>query len=381
MAPGSAGARRQDRRTTVIKSKDAWFTARVPARIVGEIVKEQDSYTVTIDIGSDAPIYCEVMPEGFDMADMLRRTLEQTVTLLEKARGKVEARQLESSDAGVIGNVPYLQTSWLYRVNDGKEDQLGALKQMAFEKFGHGVYCAHLDIGYVKTFDTVMRSLAESFQAPPVAPPPYYLDIGIASLAGKKVGITIARLERDADGDTKASQLTALLFTAPGGKLTTQDALHVEWVKPDGALMSASHSISTDGKIVTDVDLKHSTRGWLIQGESAGQKLEEQLAADAQPASWLEQATVLRKVCASGNPIGVEQTTSMWIAADLVKLTDAKTKVLAKKGPNEYNIRVTAGTLVGDAVLDASTGMPTSQDITLGNDTLHVERIYVSGSF
>ena len=55
MAQGGARPRRQDRGGAEFKSKDKWFTARVPGKVVGDIVKERDSYTVTINIGSESP--------------------------------------------------------------------------------------------------------------------------------------------------------------------------------------------------------------------------------------------------------------------------------------------------------------------------------------
>src|SRR5262245_32435066 len=57
-----------------LNSKDNWFRARVPARTAGDIEKEEGSYTVTFDIGTDSPVFCEVVPESFDLADMLRLT-------------------------------------------------------------------------------------------------------------------------------------------------------------------------------------------------------------------------------------------------------------------------------------------------------------------
>jgi len=155
-----------------IKSQDGWFSARVPARVGGNIVKDQGSYALTLDIGSDAPMQCDVVPEGFDMADRLSRTFDVTMKRLEAIQGKVEARQLEFTDAGAMGNVPYMETRWLLRVNDGKETRVGALKQVVLEKYGHGIYCAQFDVGFVNTFEAVARSLAETFEAPPVGQAP-----------------------------------------------------------------------------------------------------------------------------------------------------------------------------------------------------------------
>ena len=265
-------ARAREARTgaaRVLKSKDDWMSARVPAKVVGDIVLEQKSYSITFDVGGDAPIFCEVVPQGFDMADMLHRTFDLTMKQIEEMQGKVEAKDLEYTDAGAIGGVPYLQTRWLYRVNDGKETRVGGLKQITMEKHGHGLYCAHVDLGYVKTFDAVTHALAESFEAPPVATAPYYSEIHTTSVAGKDIGVTIFRLERDTDGDTKATEMSAMLLWA-ADQLRSQDALHIEWVRPDGSFINASHFLSKDGELVTNVELKRAEDGWVVQGESQG---------------------------------------------------------------------------------------------------------------
>jgi hypothetical protein len=62
-----------------LKSKDNWFKAKVPARVVGVIEKVEGSYSIEFNIGSEQTAYCEVVPDGFDMANMLRRTLDITL--------------------------------------------------------------------------------------------------------------------------------------------------------------------------------------------------------------------------------------------------------------------------------------------------------------
>ena len=364
------------------KSKDNWFSASVPATVLGEIIKEQESYSIEFDIGGDTPIYCEVVPDGFDMADMLRRTLDLTLKQVEEIQGKIEARRLDFSDAGAVGNVPFLETRWIYRANDGTEPRVGGLKQVAFEKHGHGVYCAHVDIGFAQTFKTVTRALAESFEAPTVAPPPYYMEISTMALGGKKVGIAISRLERDADGDTKATQMAAMLAASPDGSLHSLDALNLAWLRPDASLINGSHFLSEDGELSTKVELRHTDDGWVVQGEWGGKQLDEKLGADAHPGNWVEQALGLRKLLAAKNAVGAEHSIALWTENAPMQLTDVKTRVIAKKRKNEYTAQSTIDRKNAELTLDAKSGMTKAADIpTVGSMTAHFERIYESGSF
>lgn len=187
-----------------IRSTDGFFTARVPGKVTADIVGKDGGYLVMIDIGAQAPATCEVIVDGFDLASMLRSTAEVTLKEFESAQGKIEQKALERTDAGVIGSSPYIATDWLYRVNDGKGPKLGKLKQLALLKGGHGLYCAHSDLGYTKTFLDVATALASSLKFGKPAPEPYYSEISTAAIAGSKMGIEWARMERDADGDTKS---------------------------------------------------------------------------------------------------------------------------------------------------------------------------------
>jgi hypothetical protein len=365
-----------------IKSKDGWFRATVPAKVVGDIVKEDGSYNLALDAGADASIYCEVVPDGVDMGDMLRRTADMTLKQVEAGAGKVEARQVESSDAGVIGDVPYLQIRWLYRVNDGKEARVGALQQVIFEKLGHSIYCAQVALGYVKTFAAVTQSLAQSFEAPPAATAaPYYYEVDTIAIAGVKLGITLTRLEHDQDGDTKATILTAMAQPAPNGTLRAHEALEINWIKPDGSLINAAYTASEDGEIVSDVVLERAAGAWVIHGESQGKKLDDKLAADAQPGTWVARALALRKLLAAGNPVGVMNITPLWVSPDFGKLTEQRTKVLAKKGADRFTAHFDLGALSAETVLDASLGLPVSAEIATGTQTLRLERVHVNGSF
>src|SRR5688572_4114313 len=112
-----------------LKSKDGWFKVLTPGKLVGTIEEVEGSYSVELDIGGDANVYCEVYPKGVDLANALRVTLGNALTNIESTQGKIEARALEGTDAGAYGVVPYITLTWLYRVGTEKGPLVGALKQ------------------------------------------------------------------------------------------------------------------------------------------------------------------------------------------------------------------------------------------------------------
>ncbi|HET7811094.1 MAG TPA: hypothetical protein VFL16_11010 [Steroidobacteraceae bacterium] len=363
-----------------LRSDDGWLSARVPVK-VRDVAKLEKSYVVALDVGSTRPAYCEFIPGGFHFADTLRQKVDSTLKELEPIQGKVEGREIEFTDAGSFGEAPYLKASWLYRVNDGKQARLGALKQMVFEKLGHAVYCSHLDIGYVKTFDAATRALAESFDAPAATAPAYFREISVASLAGSRIGISVTTLVHEKDGNTRARQVSAVVIRSASGDVTTQDSVHVERIHPDGALIDALDETNSNGEVSSSMALTRDQARWIVEGEMQGKKVRANLPADAQPHSWIEQSRELRKLLAGDQPVGAVHSIPMWISLDPGNVTDMKTTVLEMKSPNAFTARASAGPLEYQELLDKGTGLPTLSDIPMGPQTLRVERVHLSGSF
>lgn len=368
-------------RAIELKSKDGWLKAKVPAKVVGDIEKTEGSYTIELDIGSDQPAFCEIMPDGFDMADMIRRNLDFTMGQVEQAQGKVELRGLEAIDAGVFGNVPYLQTQWIYRVNDAGTQRLGGFKQISMEKNDKGIYCAHVDLGYTQTFAAVVKAFAETFETTNDAPAPYYEEITVATMGGKKIGIALTTLERDKDGDTKAVETTAMLVPGPEGTLHSQDAVHLEWIRTDNSLINATHFIAKDGELTTSLSLNVVDDTWVVDGDLDGKKINEKLKGDGQPGTWVAQAFGIRKLLAADNPIGAEHRMASWLASDPTKLVDASVKVIAKAGDKQFKALATAGEINATVTLDKASGTVVAAEVKMGAIGITMERVYLKGTF
>ena len=350
-------------------SADKWFKASVPAK-PGEVRKAGNSYLVTLDIGGESPIVCEVTPGGIKLAEALRRGFD--TWLKEAAGAQGQAAVIETTDAGALGDIPFLAIRWQYGP--------GALKQLVFNKLGHGVYCSHRGAGYVKTFETVTRSLAESFKARAAETTPHFIEIKTASVLGIKLGVAVSTLQREASVGVVAKQTTALLMPVPGG-FHAHDADNVTQLRSDGRLVKAAHIILRDGVPGVNIELRLRDTQWQIEGELEGQKLSATLPVGSKPGNWVEQAQALRKILAQENPIGVEHTLPMWTPSRPAELVDMHTKVLAKTSDDEFAAQITVPRFESNVVLDRATGMPTSAEIPRGEQTIHMERVFVRGSF
>ena len=289
----------------VVTSADKRISFSVPVALSGSLKQDKGSYEALFTLGPQAAADCEILNSDVDVAALLRETGRTTFSdVIQKAQGKIEQRAVERIDAGVAGATPYLSVVWLYRVNDGKVAKLGGLRQYAATKSGHAIYCALNDLGYAKTFATVVRALIESLKTKDDSEVPYYSEVSVATVRDMRIGYTEITMRRDKDGDTKCVDTTVILTTTGADALQSRDSVHVEWVKPDGTLINGSRITSSNAEIDMDLALKQGDGGsWQVEGKFKGKDVKETIAA-GEPGTWLSQTHLLRTLLAKEQPIG-----------------------------------------------------------------------------
>jgi len=362
-----------------VVSTDKWLKVALPAKVKGKVEKSDNSYMLEIDIGSPTALYCAIVPEGFDLADMLRASLDVALKEVGASQGKVETHQLEGVDSGAYGNVSWLGARWLYLVKNGDAQNVGAYQQVVMAKGGQGVSCALNEIGFTKTLASVMKALAETLEVADTGPAPYYQEISVLKMGPSPVGVSSITLTRDADGDTQALQTSALLLPVGGGNVTTQDSVNKEWIRPDDTLIYAIHVIASNGEVTSNLSLKPVEEVWTIDGELQGKAFTQKLKPDDVPGTGLQQARALRAILASDKATGAEHTLPLWVSADPTRLHDAKTKIGAKVG-DQHEAQLTMASLKMDLVLDAN-GMASGAKMQMGPQVIVIERVYVNGKF
>jgi hypothetical protein len=367
--------------TRKLTSMDSWLKARVPARVIGPIIKLEDSYSLKLDIGAATPIYCSIMPGDINLADTLRRAADVTLTKLANAQGKLEVRQIEQLDAGAYGNVPFIAATWAYTAESGKGLMAGEIKQVAMTKDGVGVYCAHVDLGYAATFQSVVRALASSLVTPAAPNPPYYQEISAMTLGDTKCGVNVSTLRRNSSGGTTAREVTAMLTPGTRNDAVSLDSTHTEMIDSDAHLLTAIHVTSRNGEVTTNLALRPKDSDWIVEGELQGKQVSVALPKGAAPGTWVAQALELRKLLATPDPVATEHGIALWASSDPGRLTESKLKVLSKVDATHYRAAGSTGTVNADMTLDAITGMATATEIRIGPQQVNIERIYVNGAF
>jgi hypothetical protein len=364
----------------VITSADKRISFSVPVALSGELKETKDSYEALFTLGPQAIADCEILNSTIDVAALLRQTARISFSgPIEKAQGKLEKRLVESTDAGVAGATAYLGVVWLYRVNDGTGAKLGALRQFAAVRSGHGIYCALNDLGYAKTFEKVVHTLIESFKTKDDEEEPYYREVSVATLLGMPVGYSLLAMRRDKDGDTKFIETTTLVLSNGSEDLHTMDEVHVDFVRPDGALINSKRVMSDNGEIDLNLSLQRDGEKWHVDGTFKGKDVKETIG-EGVPSTWQSETSLLRNLLAKEKPVGSEAAESEWLVADPGRFTDTTVKVLAAVDANTYSVRQTIGNTAMDLVVDRATGQATQGIMQLGPLAIRFERIFVHGS-
>ena len=365
----------------LVTSVDKRMSFSVPAALSGALKESKESYEAFLTLGPAAVADCEILNSSIDVAALLRQAARLSFSgPIEKAQGKIEKRMVESTDAGVVGATAYLGAVWLYRVNDGTGVKLGALRQYAAARSGHGIYCALNDLGYAQTFEKVVHALTDSLKTADDEEEPYYSEVSVATLRGMRVGYSSLAMRRDKDGDTKSVETTTLLISNGSEDLNTRDDIHVEWVRPDGTLINSKRIVSNNGEIEMDLALKQGEgTNWHVDGRFNGKDVKESISGGV-PSTWLAQTKLMRNLLAKENPVGAEAAQSEWLEVDPGRFTDTRVKVLAAVDVNTYSVRETVGGSSADLVVDRATGQATRGTVQVGPVEIQIQRIFVRGS-
>jgi hypothetical protein len=360
-------------------SADGSFKARAPAK-VEEVRDTGDGHVVSFDIGSEAQLVCRITAGESDMADAMRRSFDLTLQNLKDVHGSIQMLGPEAPDAGAIGDVPYLAMHWTYGTSDGSKFlRVGSFKQIAFYTRGHNLSCWHLDSGYAHSFATVTSALAESFESAAKEAAPYFVEIKRSTTGRFRLGVVTSTLQRDASGAIRGQQITEMMI--PGsGEMHSHQADHQVQLRADGSLANAAHIIRRDGTIAMKIELSQRNGQWVVEGMREGNPINAKLPAGVRPGNWVEQARDLRSLLAAENPVGADYTRPMWIAAKPTELVDMRIRVLEKKSPDEFTAELTLPRYESRIVLDRATGLACRAEVPRGLETVHVERVYVSGS-
>jgi hypothetical protein len=365
-----------------VESVDKWLSADLPVKVAGKIELSEGSYTLVMNVASDSVISCEVMPDAFDVASLLRLVAEREFKeTIPKQHGKVGQKQIEFVRADVYGGVPVLRIDWLYQALSGKETRLGEMKQFATVKADRGIYCEQLDLGYSKTFEAITRALTETLITAAPAPKPIFREVNLLTLRDQRVGYTLFELSRDEAGDFKATETSAMLFQSGPGELRSLDSVSINFANPDGSLINAVKVTVENGEITGNVKLNPAEEdSWLVEGIANGKEVKLPISTGT-PDTWLAVTQRRRAMLAAATPVGQKGKGLTWMSEDPGKFNEFATEVTESLGNGKFKMRESVGPMTADLVVDATSGLGLEATMKVGPVEIKLEQVFVEGSF
>ena len=177
-----------------------------------------------------------------------------------------------------------------------------------------------------------------------------------------------------------STETTAFLIVNAPDSLQSADLIHIEWMKPDGALINAKRVISSNGEIEMNLGLSQAGgTSWLVEGIFKGKQVHE-VIADGVPSTWLSQASLRMTLLAKDAPVGAEATEAEWLDSDPGRLSAMTVKVVAAIDANTFAMRESVGTFSADLTVDRASGQVTQGAMQLGPAAIKIARLYVQGT-
>jgi len=271
-----------------VKKADGSPAFAVPAIRAPKVEHDAKTHTVTshFDIQGGAQVECTLLADQVDPGAFARRLIQ----IPEDASGTIEAHAL------VVDHRPVVLVEGM--MSWGPEDQRTAAgPKIAIARLHAGsMVCVHDEIGYLTTFERVVRAVMASIERARDEPRPRFRETSQMTVNGVAVG-TLDRAVYDRPDGTRANLQLGMLLHLAGGKLHAVDLAQVEVLDPAGRLAEQTVTMSNDGELITKLSAARLPNGeYVVEGKLDGKDVKSRLKAATPPLTDITRAPRLRAV-------------------------------------------------------------------------------------
>lgn len=348
-------------------------TFRVPTAREVELQRGEQFHSVYFDIGTEAPVACQVHHERRQLANFLAYNPMQHLGNENEA---LELRRIGHVGTGAEAGHAFLTLHWLHP-QDGR---FGVLKQAAANAYGHTVYCNHPEPGYEQTFERVFRTMLATFFSER-GTDPYYAEIVAIRIGDRPIGIETTEMREGFGGRSRIDYNQALLLPRGRADLVATDALRVSFSSETGDLIRARSVQIQAGVLATNLVLQETDPGeWRVGGLFKAREFEGSFEFEEPIRSPLGVALDMRReLIAAGSRARLDYWG--WIPdADPAGLSPVSIRVTGLEDGGYYTGVQSFGERARELVLD-SDGSVVSGSLELGPAVMHTERIWVAGTY
>lgn len=236
------------------------------------VTSDASGTTLTMDIGTAAPVVCTVYAEPMDPGGTFR-------VLSQPARRDGRSTRMLPGELSVAGERPVQRLDVLYRQEPaaGVKD-IGALKMAFIGDFDRPAACSHDELGYSETFTRVVERLASSLVTSGTERP-RRVEISRATFRDQPVGFDFMG-EWGSEGVTGYRRTTVAFSAAAfGADFNVRDSVtRVEYDAPE-RLRKGQWSEATDGVLTFNLTVDRTAKGFHVSGSEQGKPVETVLKA------------------------------------------------------------------------------------------------------
>jgi hypothetical protein len=353
-----------------LKGPAGAFTTRVSSKGAVQTALSEGIALLDIPIGAESPVHCQVFPGDVDPGGTLSH-------LFEDARKNVEFRQMTPWSVTAIGGAPAAFVRGIYLSSGPRGKSLGQLKAMINTLPGHTVLCVHDELGYEKTFTTVVTELGEHLEfSGAKQEAPHYIEIQRATTQG--VPIAFARIEM-VNKPGKHGQVVNGFAMIPisEAEIRFDDYYEVQELDATEHLATGVWVDATNNQLGLKLKIEHGKGGtYTYAGEEKGKPVNGTFTTkDKKPLSgYLLTARALAPHAKDAKPFSVEE---LEYNPQLELTAPTTVRYFREAGESAGSVRVAKakGTEVG--TLDEH-GLMEKMTVS-GNSPMEVSRVFVKG--
>lgn len=344
----------------------------VEAKALPAIEAGEKSETVTVDLGTEQPLRCTIVPTRLDAAALVRR-------YVNALKDRVSIVAIRPVAVAVARASPLLFAEIVYTADSPEGKRLGHLQVGIHSHNSRSFVCEHDEPGYEKTFQRVVTGLASSLEGggEDDRAGARYRELHVTRIGEVPIGFTERAIWDRRGGGLVAKVWTSQLLPRSATDFVAKDAYSEELYDTKDLVEQGSYADVANGEVNARTRLTRGKDGvtYAFEGEHEGKKLSGTfktragLATDLWFARRFDKARAYGpkgEVRAQGYELDVNPAGPVEIA---YRKDAARTRgVTLSMGPAKLTC------VIDDAGVVSESRMP------IGPATLTIQRVFVHGT-
>lgn len=345
-------------------------TGKVEAAAAPEVRAGEGLEVLTVPLGTQAPLVCEVYPDRLDLAGSIWG-------IAERIKAKLKLVAAAPTDFVEVGGSPLAFANLAYQVQSERGPLVGVLKVAVLIHPSRSLLCQHDEPGYGASFARIVKGLAASLGG---GRPDPRKDAAFAELLVFKVGpLAVGYAERIVtrrpEGGVIDEDHEALLIPRAAADLMATDTSSIIVGDAEGLLVRGGYLHAANGELDSRVELERREDGtsYRYLGEKDGKQLDGTFTTKAGIATdhWFA-----RRFAAGSPPPQGEVRHESYSASANPTAASLTSYQLAPPASRHAKVQMGAMALSGE--LDAN-GLFERLEVPMGPAKLVVTRIWSRG--